>query len=78
MTQPNHTQATTTVSNIPSDIGLHTLAQAGRPASTASTASPRIIPGSDGVLHNTVTYFTCNRSGHYASNCPEPTGVTLV
>jgi hypothetical protein len=30
------------------------------------------VPGSDGVLHPTITCYQCHGSGHYANTCPVP------
>jgi hypothetical protein len=83
---PNHNQRqhtnqtlksftpTSTVLVSPGDIGAHTLAQA---VCTTPSTTPKLTAGTDGILHNTVTCFTCNSGGHYASHCPVET-VTLV
>jgi Zinc knuckle len=56
------------------DIGAHTFAQAARsptPAVSTATSAPSTIIGSDGILHNGITCFHCNASGHYANACPQ-------
>jgi hypothetical protein len=73
----NNSQETTTKSNVLTGVGPNAFAQATRTTSTASTILTREIPGSDGI-HHTITCFTCNKSGHYASNFPTPTSVALV
>ena len=30
------------------------------------------IPGTDGVVHENIKCFSCNKMGHYASKCNEP------
>jgi hypothetical protein len=71
--QNKHVTTASDSPNVPTDIGPHTFAQTARinPVSSAS-----MVPGNDGITHDSVTCFSCNRGGHYANHCPS--AISLV
>jgi hypothetical protein len=36
------------------------------------------IPGNDGVTHDNIKCFKCNKYGHFANHCPDEEGVTML
>jgi Zinc knuckle len=60
---------------VPTNIVPHTFAQAARSGSSTMT-NASVVPGNDGITHDTVTCFNCNVNGHYANACPS--AVSLV
>jgi Zinc knuckle len=71
--QPNQTRPTTATESIPTDIGPHSFAQATK-STNASTLA--MVAGTDGVIRETISCFSCNATGHYANNCP--LGISLL
>jgi Zinc knuckle len=66
---------TTTVSNVPTDIGAHTFTQNAKVTSASSTSSTAKSTVKDGI-----SCYNCGKPGHYSHSCPNPTvhGVSLV
>jgi Reverse transcriptase (RNA-dependent DNA polymerase)/Zinc knuckle len=63
----------TAASQNSSDVGPHTFAQSARSTTTSTTpntTSTTVRMGTDGVLHDGITCFHCNSTGHYANQCP--------
>jgi Zinc knuckle len=58
--------------NNTSEVGPHTFARAARTttSTTTATTAPMVRMGTDGVVHDGITCFQCNASGHYADQCP--------
>jgi Zinc knuckle len=67
--------ATPDTQPIPANIGPHTFAQAAR-SGLSTTTNANVVPGNNGITHDTVTCFNCNVNGHYANACPS--AVSLV
>ena len=39
---------------------------------------PRIVPGRDGVTHNTILCYSCECNGNYADQCPSLRGANMT
>jgi len=52
--------------------------QASPEASAMTFAQQGAVPGASGAVHEHITCFNCHNMGHYASDCPSSTGVTIV
>jgi hypothetical protein len=63
------------ISTVCVSIGPHAFVQP-RSSTLTGTSGTNVVPGSDGVSHDTITCFNRNANGHYASSCPS--AVSLV
>jgi hypothetical protein len=64
----------------PDPSSLSTTVQSVPPSSGVTIAQQQTshVPGSEGVLHPTITCYQCLGSGHYANTCPVPSPDTTV
>jgi hypothetical protein len=74
--QNTHVTTASNSPNVPTNIGPHTFAQTAHINPVSSTSLTSMVPGNDGVTHNSVTCFSCYQGGHYANHCPS--AISLV